>query len=63
LEQGTDINEDVLQTEVKMNINGITPSVFFRFPGLVRENIITKKWLLLDLKETVAETEDNRPQK
>jgi hypothetical protein len=120
LKAGTDINEEVLQTEVKMIENGIVPSVFFRFPGLVsderlfdriteyglipvgsdawlgknqwpqqgsivlvhangnepigiqrflelmkseRENIIAKKWLLLDLRETIEETEDNRLQK
>lgn len=35
LETGTDINYEVLETEKTMLRNGLTPSVFFRFPGLV----------------------------
>jgi hypothetical protein len=34
---GTDMNEEVLETEKLMIENGITPSVFFRFPGLVSD--------------------------
>ncbi len=35
LEPGTDLASEVLQTEAAMLTAGITPSVFFRFPGLV----------------------------
>ena len=35
LEPGTDINFEVLETEKAMLKNGVLPSVFFRFPGLV----------------------------
>ena len=37
LEPGTDINFEVLETEKAMLINGLMPSVFFRFPGLVSD--------------------------
>ncbi|OOQ58818.1 polysaccharide deacetylase family protein [Mucilaginibacter pedocola] len=37
LEPGTDMNYEVLQTEQAMIINGLLPSVFFRFPGLVSD--------------------------
>ena len=37
LEPGTDIETEVLGTEAKMLENGIVPSVFFRFPGLVSD--------------------------
>jgi len=37
LEPGTDINYEVLQTEQAMLRNGLLPSVFFRFPGLVSD--------------------------
>jgi len=37
LEPGTDINYEVLQTEKDMLKNGLLPSVFFRFPGLVSD--------------------------
>lgn len=37
LEQGTDINYEVLETEKAMLKNGLLPSVFFRFPGLVSD--------------------------
>ncbi len=40
LEAGTDLNYEVLQTEVKMIEEGIIPSVFFRFPGLVSDKDI-----------------------
>jgi hypothetical protein len=35
LEPGTDVRAEVLDTEKAMLAAGITPSVFFRFPGLV----------------------------
>jgi hypothetical protein len=35
LEPGTDLAAEVLETEAAMLAGGITPSVFFRFPGLV----------------------------
>lgn len=37
LEAGTDINFEVLETEIAMLKNGLMPSVFFRFPGLVSD--------------------------
>ncbi|GAA4320860.1 palindromic element RPE3 domain-containing protein [Mucilaginibacter gynuensis] len=37
LEAGTDINYEVLETEKAMLQNGLLPSVFFRFPGLVSD--------------------------
>jgi hypothetical protein len=35
LEPGTDITNEVLETEKDMLKNGLLPSVFFRFPGLI----------------------------
>lgn len=37
LEPGTDINYEVLETEKAMLRNGLLPSAFFRFPGLVSD--------------------------
>lgn len=37
LEAGTNINFEVLETEMAMLKNGLLPSVFFRFPGLVSD--------------------------
>ncbi len=37
LEPGTDINYEVLETEQAMLRNGLLPSCFFRFPGLVSD--------------------------
>lgn len=37
LEPGTDINYEVLETEKAMLKNGLQPSVFFRFPGLISD--------------------------
>lgn len=37
LEPGTNINYEVLETEKSMLRNGLLPSVFFRFPGLVSD--------------------------
>ncbi len=35
LEPGTNLTDEVLKNEVAMLENGLTPSVFFRFPGLI----------------------------
>lgn len=35
LEPGTDINSEILKLESAMIANGLLPSVFFRFPGLI----------------------------
>ncbi len=43
LEKGTDIESEVLRTEKKMIEHGITPSVFFRFPGLVSDSMVFSK--------------------
>ncbi|MET3502991.1 hypothetical protein ABIC45_004628 [Mucilaginibacter rubeus] len=37
LEPGTDISYEVLETEQAMLRNGLLPSVFFRFPGLISD--------------------------
>ncbi|HEY0244847.1 MAG TPA: polysaccharide deacetylase [Mucilaginibacter sp.] len=37
LEPGTNINYEVLETEKAMLKNGLLPSVFFRFPGLISD--------------------------
>jgi len=38
LKPGTDINYEILQNEIVMLEQGLIPSVFFRFPGLVSDN-------------------------
>ena len=43
LEPGTDINYEVLETEKAMLKNGLMPSVFFRFPGLVSDQQLVNK--------------------
>ena len=43
LKKGTNLDVEVLRTEQKMIENGITPSVFFRFPGLVSDSVLFKK--------------------
>lgn len=43
LEPGTDINYEVLETEKAMLKNGLLPSVFFRFPGLVSDQQLVYK--------------------
>lgn len=43
LEPGTDINYEVLATEQLMLKNGLRPSVFFRFPGLVSDQQLVYK--------------------
>jgi hypothetical protein len=45
LEKGTDIHREVLQNEITMLENGMTPSVFFRFPGLISDKEIFDKIL------------------
>jgi hypothetical protein len=37
LEPGTNISDEVLETEKAMLKNGLLPSVFFRFPGLISD--------------------------
>jgi hypothetical protein len=43
LKPGTDIDFEVLGTEIAMIEHGLLPSVFFRFPGLVSDNTIVGK--------------------
>jgi hypothetical protein len=43
LEPGTDISFEVLETEKAMLKNGLQPSVFFRFPGLVSDQQLVDK--------------------
>jgi len=43
LEPGTDINYEVLETEKAMLKNGLLPSVFFRFPGLVSDQQLVNR--------------------
>jgi len=43
LEAGTDINYEVLETEKLMLKNGLLPSVFFRFPGLVSDQSLVQQ--------------------
>lgn len=43
LEPGTDINFEVLETEKAMLKNGLLPSVFFRFPGLVSDKQLVNR--------------------
>ncbi|AMR34490.1 polysaccharide deacetylase [Mucilaginibacter sp. PAMC 26640] len=43
LEPGTDVNYEVLETEKAMLKNGLLPSVFFRFPGLVSDQQLVYK--------------------
>jgi hypothetical protein len=43
LEPGTDINYEVLETEQAMLRNGLLPSSFFRFPGLVSDQQLVFK--------------------
>ncbi|AWH86619.1 polysaccharide deacetylase [Flavobacterium album] len=40
LEPGTDLDFEILGTEISMLERGLLPSVFFRFPGLVSDNAI-----------------------
>jgi len=43
LEPGTDMNYEILETEKAMLKNGLLPSVFFRFPGLVSDQQLIYK--------------------
>lgn len=43
LKPNTDLNQEVLGTEIAMLEHGLLPSVFFRFPGLVSDNAIVQK--------------------
>jgi peptidoglycan/xylan/chitin deacetylase (PgdA/CDA1 family) len=43
LEPGTDVQKEVLSTEAFMIASGLTPSVFFRFPGLVSDLSLVKR--------------------
>jgi hypothetical protein len=43
LEPGTDISYEVLETEKAMLHNGLMPSVFFRFPGLVSDQQLVNR--------------------
>jgi hypothetical protein len=45
LKPGTDINTEVLNTEIALLQRDIVPSVFFRFPGLVSDRDIYEKIL------------------
>jgi hypothetical protein len=49
LAPGTDINSEVLDTEIEMLGKGIMPSLFFRFPGLVSDHEIYEQILKLGL--------------
>jgi len=43
LEAGTNIDYEVLETEKDMLKNGLLPSAFFRFPGLVSDQALVKQ--------------------
>ena len=43
LTPGTNIDEEIFDTEKLMIANGLTPSVFFRFPGLVSDAALMDK--------------------
>lgn len=45
LEPGTDLNFEILGTELAMLQHGMLPSVFFRFPGLVSDAEVVKRVL------------------
>lgn len=45
LEPGTDLNFEILGTELAMLQHGMLPSVFFRFPGLVSDTEVVKRVL------------------
>jgi hypothetical protein len=49
LAKGTDINAEVLKTEILLLQNKIIPSIFFRFPGLVSDQYIFNEILNLGL--------------
>jgi hypothetical protein len=43
LEKGTNIDSEILPTEIAMIERGMKPSVFFRFPGLVSDTLVFRK--------------------
>ena len=43
LQEGTDINQEILRTEIALIEHGVMPSVFFRFPGLVSSDSLVKR--------------------
>lgn len=43
LTEGVDMDAEILETEKLMIANGLTPSVFFRFPGLVSDPALLDK--------------------
>jgi peptidoglycan/xylan/chitin deacetylase (PgdA/CDA1 family) len=43
LEPGTDMRKEILATEALMLANGLTPSIFFRFPGLISDLDLVKR--------------------
>ena len=43
LEKATDLNGEILRTEAAMIANGLRPSVFFRFPGLVSDPELVRR--------------------
>ncbi|SDK74266.1 hypothetical protein SAMN04487898_111105 [Pedobacter sp. ok626] len=45
LEPGTDLNFEILGTEIAMIQQGLLPSIFFRFPGLVSDQQVVTKLL------------------
>ncbi|MBE9599803.1 polysaccharide deacetylase [Pedobacter sp. MC2016-24] len=45
LEPGTDLNFEILGTELAMIQQGLLPSIFFRFPGLVSDRQVVTKLL------------------
>lgn len=45
LEPGTDLNFEILGTELALLQHGLLPSVFFRFPGLVSDQLVVDKVL------------------
>lgn len=49
LEANTNLNDEVLLNEQAMLKNGLTPSVFFRFPGLVSDKVVFDRVLTFGL--------------
>lgn len=43
LEPGTNLADEVLKNEIAMIENGLTPSVFFRFPGLISSQALVDR--------------------
>jgi hypothetical protein len=65
LEKGTDIDAEVLKTEVRMIERGLAPSVFFRFPGLVSDKAlvaaITETYSLVPIGSDAWLAKNERP--